>query len=200
MFVALDLPTVIPFKLNCAPRGHFMAMIWTPDELKQLVEDKSPHVHHLLWEVLKAGRVRGGDLQSKPAARAILQRMVRGRNKDELVVAEQEGPDTFYTINPEYQQLLRNLIDLNRSPVLPEPPPKRPRGRPRLSQAPAGESAPGKRSRRVGGDLHADGLELPLNDETDLAFWLDLVTILNQDSGRHIVLRTDGRSARISLG
>jgi hypothetical protein len=176
-----------------------MAMIWTPDELKQLVEDKSPHVHHLLWEVLKAGRVRGADLQSKPAARAILQRMVRGRNKDELIVAEQEGHETFYTINPEYQQLLRNLIDLNRSPVLPEPQPKRQRGRPRLSQAPAAE-VPSKRSRRLDGELSADGLELPLNDETDLAFWLDLVTVLNQDRGRHIVLRTDGKSARMSLG
>lgn len=173
-----------------------MAMIWTPDELKQLIEDKSPHVHHFLWEVLKAGRIAAAELQSKPAARAILQRMVRGRNKDDLVVAEQEGDETFYKINPEYQQLLRNTIDLSRSPTLPERPMKRPRGRPRLSQAPAvGELRPATRR----SDLPSDGIDLPLNDETNLNFWLDLVTLLNQQGGRQIVIRTDGHSAKMML-
>lgn len=175
-----------------------MAMIWTPDELKQLIEDKSPHVHHFLWEVLKAGRIAASNLESKPAARAILQRMVRGRNKDDLVVAQQEGNETYYTINPEYQQLLRNTIDLSRLPTLPERQPKRPRGRPRLSQTAGGEIALRRPGRRLEGS--GDGVELPLNDATDLNFWLDLVTMLNQGSGRQIVIRTDGHSARMMIG
>ncbi|MFH1998967.1 MAG: hypothetical protein ABIK28_04755, partial [Planctomycetota bacterium] len=87
-----------------------MVKFWTSQELSDVLTKASPHVRYLLWELFVKSEVPKDELESKPVALAIVQRLSRSKGKDSLVMSTSNGNGTTYQLNPEYLEDFKNLL------------------------------------------------------------------------------------------
>ncbi|MBU0754960.1 MAG: hypothetical protein KJ645_07450 [Planctomycetes bacterium] len=195
-----------------------MAKFWTSQELNEILTKASPHVRYLLWELFVKSEVPKDQLESKPVALAIVQRLSRSKGKDSLVLSESNGNGAIYRLNPEYLEDFRNLLSKDLAPEKPKPKPKENKpvrgmivstsqddtegGRITLTSTSTTTKAKrgpkGKRGRKA--DSNGNGeLELPLTEETNFQFWFEFVRKINVGTGSDLTIISNGESALLRI-
>ena len=195
-----------------------MARFWTSQELSEILTRSSPHVRYLLWELFVKDEVSKENLESKPVALAIVQRLCRSKGKDSLVLSEKKNGDgVFYRLNAEYLEDFKNLMSKDIAPEKPKPRPKEDKVKkgPLVSTSTRnngtlndgilndGESTETttttrkktRRGRKPAKVHAAEDMELPLTDETNLQFWFDFIKKINTAVDADISILSNGESA-----
>lgn len=190
-----------------------MAKFWTSQELNEVLTKASPHVRYLLWELFVKNEVPKEQLESKPVALAIVQRLSRSKGKDSLVLSDSNGNGTVYRLNPDYQEDFQNLLSKDLAPEKPKPKPKAikpPKGViiSTRSQGVSGDgddqdSGKAGRTRKKRGRKAKSGdekeLVLPLTDDTDFQFWFEFVRKINSRTGIDLTIMSNGESAILQI-
>lgn len=182
-----------------------MAKFWTSQELSDILTRSSPHVRYLLWELFVKDEVPKEQLESKPVALAIVQRLCRSKGKDSLVLSEKRNGDgVFYRLNKEYMEDFENLLSKDIAPEKPKPRPKEEKVKkaPMVSTSLFGADPnlakkKGKGDSKNAGDVSE--VAIPLTDETTFQFWFDLVKKINHGAGSNLSIISDGESALLRI-
>jgi hypothetical protein len=168
-------------------------------------------VRYLLWELFVKNEVPKEQLESKPVALAIVQRLSRSKGKDSLVLSDANGNGTVYRLNPDYMEDFQNLLSKDLAPEKPKPKPKEnkpPRGA--VVSTSTGEAisakvtlTSNKKRSRAGRKKSKAGVEseldLPLTEETDLKFWFEFVRRINAGAGIDLTIVSNGESAALRI-
>jgi len=184
---------------------------WTSQELSDVLTKASPHVRYLLWELFVKSEVPKEELESKPVALAIVQRLSRSKGKDSLVLSTSNGNGTIYKLNPDYLEDFKNLLSKDLAPEKPKPRPKE--AKVKKSQlistnANLSDSAitvPSKKGARAGrkGKNSKTGAEneliLPLTEETNFQFWFEFIRKINTKAGIDLTILSNGESALLRI-
>lgn len=188
-----------------------MAKFWTSQELSEVLTKSSPHVRYLLWELFVKNEVPKDNLESKPVALAIVQRLCRSKGKDSLVLSDSNGNgSTMYRLNPDYLEDFQNLLSKDLAPEKPKSRPKEsklkkgPMVSTRIDGAKEYGSVEGKRGGKAGRPRKAIAtdekeLELPLTEETDFQFWFDFIRKINAKAGVELTILSNGESALLRI-
>jgi hypothetical protein len=166
-------------------------------------------VRYLLWELFVKNEVPKEQLESKPVALAIVQRLSRSKGKDSLVLSDANGNGTVYRLNPDYMEDFQNLLSKDLAPEKPKPKPKEnkpPRGA--VVSTSTGEAISAKvtltsnKKRKAGRkkkNTVASELDLPLTEETDLKFWFEFVRQINAGADIDLTIVSNGESAVLRI-
>ncbi len=187
-----------------------MAKFWTSQELSLILTKSSPHVRYLLWELFVKDEVPKENLESKPVALAIVQRLCRSKGKDSLVLSQDNGNGAHYMLNPDYLEDFKNLLSRDIAPEKPKPKPKKPKPvingivSTKIPDTASGNAGTRGRNKRAGGSRKrkeaADSeLDLPLSDKTDLQFWFEFIRKINTKSGIELTIVSNGESASLKI-
>jgi len=190
-----------------------MAKFWTSQELSEVLTKASPHVRYLLWELFVKNEVPKENLESKPVALAIVQRLSRSKGKDSLVLSDGNGNGTTYRLNPDYMEDFQNLLSPDEAPEKPKPRPKedKPKKGAVISTAtgsalenPVTLTASRTRKTRAAKakavkEDGEDELTLPLTEETDFSFWFEFVRKINTRAGIDLTIVSNGESALLKI-
>jgi len=187
-----------------------MAKFWTSPELEEILTKSSPHARYLLWELFVKEEVPRDQLESKPVALAIVQRLSRSKGKDSLVLTENNGNGTIYRLNPDYLENFKNLLSKEVAPEKPKARPKEikpPRGVviSTSTGAPVEKPAAPVKTRRTRGKAKPiqeegeDELKLPLTEQTDFQFWFEFVRKLNTRTNLDLTIISNGESALLKI-
>jgi len=181
-----------------------MAKFWTSQELSEVLTRSSPHVRYLLWELFVKNEVPKEQLESKPVALAIVQRLCRSKGKDSLVISEKKNGDgVFYKLNGDYLEDFQHLLSKDIAPEKPKPRPKEEKVKrlPLMSTSlqSDGGQAPEKTKRRGKKSQVITEVELPLTAGTNFQFWFELVKQINQGANSNLSIISDGESALLRI-
>ena len=191
-----------------------MAKFWTSQELSEVLTRSSPHVRYLLWELFVKSDVPKDNLESKPVALAIVQRLCRSKGKDSLVLSENNGNGSIYRLNPDYLEDFQNLLSKDFAPEKPKSRPKEskvkkgPLVSTKSNGSGDGESAEGDSKKRRPSRMGKSGkfsekndkeLELPLTEETDFQFWFQFIRAINTKAGMDLTILSNGESALLRI-
>ncbi len=185
-----------------------MAKFWTSQELSDIMTKSSPHVRYLLWELFVKKEVPKQQLESKPVALAIVQRLCRSKGKDSLVVSGTNGDGPFYQLNPDYLEDFQNLLSKDIAPEKPKPRPKEDKVKKGQMvstrvDGPVAEGTPKKRGRpgrqKKNKSWKENELTLPLTEETDFQFWFNFIRKINARAGIELTILSNGESAVLKI-
>lgn len=195
-----------------------MAKFWTSQELSEILTKSSPHVRYLLWELFVKNEVPKEQLESKPVALAIVQRLCRSKGKDSLVISDANGNGAIYKLNPDYLEDFQNLLSRDLAPEKPKSRPKEPKA-PRRAlvstktgdsdsdatgiQLTSNETAINKRAGKVKGAKKGEAgdseVVLPLTEKTDFQFWFEFIRKINTRAGIELTILSNGESALLRI-
>jgi hypothetical protein len=163
-------------------------------------------VRYLLWELFVKDEVPKQDLESKPVALAIVQRLCRSKGKDSLVISGENGNGGTYKLNPDYLEDFKNLLSKDLAPEKPKSKPKTKAPKngvisTRTGVDPALETQTAvkksTKSKKASGE---DGeLELPLTEHTDFQFWFEFIRKINARAQTDLTILSNGESAILRI-
>lgn len=178
---------------------------WTSQELSDVLTKASPHVRYLLWELFVKTEVPKEELESKPVALAIVQRLSRSKGKDSLVLSTTNGNGTIYKLNPDYLEDFKNLLSKDLAPEKPKPRPKEDKVKKAQLVSTSGAKDGALTTKKKGkkgknGEAAAENeMILPLTEETNFQFWFEFIKKINTKAGIDLTILSNGESALLRI-